>query len=326
MRERSWDIHMQAVIPVMAAANRFVEVYENLLGPPAGNEPYLLLQGFQNKTVESGKALWRMRCRALAEPAVAKLLVDTPIEQVAEELQRSAEGRAFWQEFQRFLSEHGWRSDAFELSDPAWVEDPSIPLAQLRDYLQAPDDADPAIKEEQSRVEREALVEETLERLDGHEGKPIFQMMLTIAQQYLPIQENHNFYIDQMNTVLQRRPFLELGRRLAKAGTIAQRDDVFYLRFDELPQAATQPKSHDWAALVAERRAERERWSAVVPPRELGTRLPQSVAENPITATFFGKKPKVSKDPKVITGVGASAGTVTATARVVRSLSEAHKL
>ena len=89
---------------------------------------------------------------------------------------------------------------------------------------------------------------------------------------------------------------------------------------------ATKPAARDWAALVSERRAERERWAAVVPPRELGTQPPQAVRENPITAVFFGTPPEPSQDPKVINGIGASAGTVTATVRVVRSLSEAGKL
>jgi pyruvate,water dikinase len=323
-REDSWDIHMQIVIPIMGTASRFGEVYEQMLGTPANNEPYWLLQGFDNKSTESGIALWAMRKRALADPAASKIISETPIERVADELR--AHAPAFWRAFEAFLQDYGWRSDAFELADPAWTEDPSIPLAQLRDYLKAPDGADPAIKAEQCRVEREQLVEETLERLDGHEGKPIFQMMLGVAQQYLPVQENHNFYIDQMNTVLQRRPFLELGRRLADAGTISDRDDVFYLEYSELASAATQPAARDWKALVAERRVYRERWSRVVPPREIGTRLPEELANNPISTAFFGKTPEASKDPKIINGIGASAGTVTATACVVRTLAEAHKL
>jgi len=275
-------------------------------------------------TMESGKALWRLRPTANADPAVAKIFAETPVERLAEELERF--GGPFWKAFGEFLKEYGWRSDAFELADPAWVEDPSIPLATLRDFIVAPDDADPALKEQQCAAERERIVQETRERLDGHEGRPIFEMMLGLAQQYLPIQENHNFYIDQMHTVLLRRPFLELGRRLAETGTVGSPDDVFYLRYQELAAAARQPTSQDWAALVAERRAERERWSRVVPPRELGTPPPLAVRENPISASFFGAKPEPSHDPKVINGIGASAGTVTAPARVVRSLSEAHKL
>ncbi len=326
LRARMWDIHMQAVIPVIGAARRFAEVYEQLLGKPAGNEPYLLLQGFENKTVESGKALWQLSRRALAVPAVAKLIAETPLAQLPKALQGSAEGRAFWEEFQRYLEEYGRRSDAFELSDPAWAEDPAVPLAALQDYLEAPDHADPALKERLCSEERERLLEETLARLDGHEAKPIFQMMLGVSQQYLPIQENHNFYIDQMNTVLTRRPLLELARRLAAAGVIADRDEVFYLTYEELRPAIVEPKPRDWEALVAERRAERARWAAVVPPRELGTPLPEVLRDNPITSSFFGKRPEPSQDPKVITGTGASGGTITATARIVRTLAEAHKL
>jgi pyruvate,water dikinase len=151
-------------------------------------------------------------------------------------------------------------------------------------------------------------------------------MMLPVAQQYLPIQENHNFYIDQMNTVLQRWPLLELGRRLAAASAIAQPDEVFYLTYEELTPAANAPASRDWASLVEERRAERERWSAVVPPRELGTPPPEGSRDNPIMNAFFGRKPEASQDPKVINGIGASAGTVTATARIVHTLAEADKL
>jgi phosphohistidine swiveling domain-containing protein len=326
LRARMWDLHMQVVIPVTGAASRFAEVYEQLLGKPSGNEPYLLLQGFENKTVESGKALWRLSRRALAAPAVAKLIAETPVAELPDALQGTAGGRAFWEELQRYLDEYGWRSDAFELSDPAWAEDPAILLATLQDFLDAPDDADPALKERLCREERERLTQETLARLDGHEAKPIFQMLLGVAQQYLPIQENHNFYIDQMNTVLTRRPLLELGRRLAAAGAVADRDDVFYLTYEELRPAIVEPKSRGWPALVAERRAERERWATVVPPRELGTPLPESVRDNPITSAFFGRRPEPSRDPKVITGTGASAGTVTATARIVRTLAEAHKL
>lgn len=326
LRARAWDLHMQTVIPVVGAASRFAEVYEQLLGKPAGNEPYLMLQGYENLTVESGKALWRLGRRALAEPAVARLIADTPTERLPEELQRSPEGSAFWEEFQRYLDRFGWRSDAYELADPAWVEDPAIPLNTLRAFLEAPDADDPALQQERSREERERLVREAMERLDGHEGKPLFEMMLRVSQQYLPIMENHNFYIDQMNMVLVRRPFLELGRRLAKAGAIDERDDIFFLRYDELAEATTRPPARDWPALVTERRAERERWAAVVPPRELGTVPEAGALQNPLSAIFLGTPPEPSQDPKVINGIAASAGTVTATARVVRSLAEADKL
>jgi pyruvate,water dikinase len=324
-RARMWDLHMQTVIPVMGAATRFAGLCEQLLGAGGEQRAYLMLQGFENKTVESGKALWDLSRRAMALPGVAKVIEETPAAELAAALQGTAEGKTFWQELEGYLTAYGWRSDAFELADPAWVEDPSIAIHALREQLNAPDSASPALNEERSRQEREETVSEALAQLDGHEGKPVFEMMLGVAQQYLPVQENHNFYIDQMNTVLLRRPVLEAGRRLADQQALRERDDVFYLTYDELSEALGQPRSQDWDALVQERRAERERRGAIVPPRELGTQ-PDPADENPMTTAFFGRRPEASKDPKVINGIAAAAGTVTGPARVVRKLSEAGKV
>jgi len=324
-RIHMWDLHMQAVIPIMGAASRFAETCQQLMGI-AQNEAYQMLQGFENLTVQSGIALWRVSRAALAAPAVAKLIETVAIDELPAALQGSAEGKAFWAQFQAYLDEYGWRSDAFELADPAWAEDPGVPLTQLREMLHARDEADPTGTEARSREEREEAVRDALARLEGNPGKPIFEMLLPIAQQYLPIQENHNFYIDQMNTVLLRRPVLALGERLAAAKAVAARDDVFYLTRDEAVAAAREPRARDWAALVAERRAERTRWSAVVPPRELGTPPPEGMRNNPISGAFFGARVEQSRDPKVINGIGASAGTVTGTARIVPSLAEAGKL
>jgi pyruvate,water dikinase len=326
MRVRAWDIHMQVVIPVMAAAGQFGELYKQVTGEPDTGRAFLLLQGFENKSVEAGAALWRLSRRVRARPTLAQLLEESPPRELPQRLVASDEGRALWDELRAYLDAYGWRSDAFELADAAWAEDPAIPLTALRDLARAPDDSDPLLKEARCREERERLVAETLQRLDGHEQRPLFEAMLPLAQQYLPIQENHNFFIDQMNTVLLRLPFLELGRRLVAAGALREQGDVFYLRREELAPAARGPRTHDWPALVDERRAERARWAAVVPPRELGTRPPEGTPANPWSDAFWGTRPEPSRDPKVITGIGASAGTVTATARVVRSLAEAGKL
>jgi hypothetical protein len=149
-------------------------------------------------------------------------------------------------------------------------------------------------------------------------------MMLGIAQQHLPIQENHNFHRSD-----EHRSAAAGHLELAAASPARTRSSGRRRLLSPRRRAVAggeRAKSRDWAALVAERHAERERWSAVVPPRELGTPLPESVRDNPITTAFFGKKPEASRDPKIINGIGASAGTVTGPARIVRTLAEAHKL
>ena len=324
MRERQFEIHSLVVFPVTLAASIFAQFYEGVIGPPEDNEHYQMLGGFPNKTMEAGQALYDLA--AEAPDQVAQTVRDLPAAELLSELDKSALGREFRTRLDAYLDEFGWRSDAFEFMDPSWREEPTPVLYNLKSYLRQ-GATDPRQEQAKAANARESLVAETMDRLAGSEAQlDTFRNLLQSAQTYLPIQENHNFYIDQQNTVLLRRPFLELGRRLAEAGAIGERDDIFYLTHDELPQAATQPGGRDWASLVAQRRAERERWAAVVPPRELGTPPPEGPQGNPWSILFFGQRPEPSRDPKVINGIAASAGTVTATARVVRSLSEAHKL
>jgi len=128
-----------------------------------------------------------------------------------------------------------------------------------------------------------------------------------------------------MNTVLLRLPVLEMGRRLAAAGALRDPDDAFYLTPAEMQEAAVSPDA-SWAALATERRAERDRWSKVVPPSYLGTRVPVPPGRAETVDRFFGLGREPSREPKIITGHGASKGVVTAPAKVVRSLGEANKL
>src|SRR4029078_11187104 len=77
----------------------------------------------------------------------------------------------------------------------------------------------------------------------------------------------------------------------------------------------------------AGRKAELERFARVVPPPFIGAPPPPS--DDPVVdviVRFFGLPVEPSADPSIINGVAASPGTVTATAKVVRSLEEASKL
>jgi pyruvate,water dikinase len=117
-------------------------------------------------------------------------------------------------------------------------------------------------------------------------------------------------------------PVLEAGRRLVAAGRMAERDDVFMLRYDEL-QDALRGGAGDLLELVANRRADLAKFRAKAPPAEFGlTPLPSDEPED----RFFGVKPPESADPRVINGHGASAGKVTGVARVILSLDDADRL
>lgn len=325
LRERQWELHFLAVFPATAAAIQFAQVYEETFGLPADNEHYRMLQGFPNKSVEAGQVLYDLAQEAKGVPAVAETIRSTPAESVLAELGCTAAGRDFLARLDAYIEEYGWRSDNFELLDRSWREDPTPVVYNLKGYLRE-GATDPRVEQSRAAADRERLVREMLERTAGDQARHNqLQMLVSIAQQYLPVQENHNFYIDQMNTVLLRLPALELGRRLAEAGAIEEPDDVFFLSAGEIREAAVRSDGSRRSA-VAARRAERERWRRVVPPLFLGSAPPDQMPRSDMLERFFGLGLEPSKDPKVITGYGASRGTVTAPARVVRTLNESDKL
>ncbi len=322
-RVRMWDLHMRAVGPVMAAAGQFVNVYEQIFGADGG--AYVLMQGFPNKSVESGAKLWELSRQAAQRPAVRDVILGAPPARALAELERTDDGRAFLAMFRSYLEEYGWRSDAFELADPTWIESPVVPLTLLREYLRKGEDADPAAREERARAERERLEAEIEPRVAGHPLEGMFRFLQQAARQYVPLQEDHNFYIDQMHTALLRRPLVEAGRRLATAGGLASPDDVFYLTVEELRDALLIPE-RDRRALVAERRAARQAAFDLDPPESLGSPPPEPLMRDPMFASFYGQTRRAAASARVLVGVPASPGRVTATARVVRSLDEADKL
>jgi phosphohistidine swiveling domain-containing protein len=322
-RVRMWDLHMRAVGPVMAAAGQFVRVYEQVFGTDAG--AYVLMQGFPNKSVESGAKLWDLSRLAGERPSVRETILGLPPARALAQLESTEGGRAFLEAFRAYLDEYGWRSDAFELADPVWIESPVIPLTLLREYLGRGDDANPAVREERARAERERLEREIALQIAGHPLEGMFRFLQQAAQQYVPIQENHNFYIDQMHTALLRRPLVEAGRRLAAAGSVATPDDVFFLTADELQDALLTP-GRDRRAVIAERRAARDAGFALDPPETLGAPPPEPLLREPMLAAFYGQARRGPSTARVLVGVPASPGRVTATARVVRSLAEAGKL
>src|SRR5919199_2289500 len=162
----------------MTAISSFDDLYRDLFGhagqegaPAASGEPapagasgpafgaYRLLQGFENKTVEGGRALWRLSRRALAAPAVRKVLEEAAAADVIPALEGTEDGRAFLAGLRAYLDAWGRRGDRWGWSYPSWVEDPTPVIKNLKDYVTQPDrdlDAEMAAQV----AERERLVAE----------------------------------------------------------------------------------------------------------------------------------------------------------------------
>ena len=328
---RLWDIHFLIAFPFLIAPSLFDDMYEDVFGRETTFDAYRLLQGFGNKTVDSGHALWALSREALANPNVRQVIESNEAAAVPAALEASEEGRAFLGKLRAYLEEYGQRSDVFaELGSYHWIEDPTTPINNLKDYITQPDRdlrADLAALAD----ERERLIGEARERIKSYPeaAKGEFEFLLKAAQAGTIIQEDHNHWIDQRGTYKVRLVMLEFGNRFAAAGAIAEPNDVFYLKMDELHETANQLEGADRKQIAAERKAEMEHFRGITAPPALGTPPAGPPPDDPISnamGRFWGAPVPQSEDPSVINGNAGAPGKVTGIAKVVANLSEAGKV
>ena len=327
---RLWEIHFTVNFPMMLSISMFEEFYRDLFGSDGAFDAYRLLQGLDNKTVETGRELWRLSRQALEMPEVRKVLEEDAAADVLPALEGSTEGQKFLAKLNAYLDEYGQRGDLWGVSYPTWAEDPTPVIKMLKDYVTqsggGPDEELAALA-----AERERLVAESRERLKGYPQavRDEFESSLKAAQEGMVLSEDHGFWIDFNSTARVRKVVMEFGRRFAEAGLIERADDVSHLNLDEVRETAERLPEPDRSEIVAGRKAELERFAGIEPPPALGTPPEGPPPDNPFNRMimkFFGGPPQPSGEPGVLRGNPGSPGVVRGRARVLRSLPEAAEL
>jgi pyruvate,water dikinase len=325
------DIHFLTVMPAYTAVSLFDDLYRDLFSGGAF-DGYRLLQGIDNKTLETGRALWELSRRAFAAPQVRKVLEEEAAAAVIPTLEGSAEGRAFLTELRVYLDKYGHRGQTCLAihPSPSWIEDPTPVIKNLKDYIAQPDQH-PMAELQRLAEERERLVAEARAQLQGYPQPVVeqFEFLLEAAQEGIVLTEDHAFWIDYSSLYQMRRLFLEFSRRLAEGGVVEAADDVWNLTIEEIRASAKTPA--DRRALVARRKAEMERFGTVEAPPALGTMPPGPPPDTQmgrVFAKFFGEPPQAEAGAptNVLKGHAGSPGTVRAPARLVRSLADAGRL
>src|SRR5262249_333635 len=328
--KRLSEIHFQIALPPYIAIVLFDQLYHDLFGEAGAFDAYRLLEGIDNKTLETNRALWSLSRKALASSPVREALEQNAPEAVPFMLERSTEGRVFLTGLRAFLDPYGHRGDKWSFATPRWAEDPSPVIRNLRDYLAQPDrDCDREVAA--LAAERERLVAEARARIQGYPQPVIdqFEVYLKAAQEGVVITEDHDFWIDFACTYQIRLVVLELARRFTESGLLDHIDDIWHLNLAELRQTARDFPHYDPRRPVPERKAEIERWRHVQPPPELGTRPatpPPDTPVNRVLLKFFGGSPPPQTEPDLLRGNPGSPGVARGPARVIRSVFDAVRL
>jgi pyruvate,water dikinase len=328
--EQVWQYTVHGWINLaLLPATALTDFYSAEIAPEDPNEGWHLIQGYENKSVDTSKGLWRISRRVIANPMLLNIFENVEPRAIVATLETSDEGQAFLRELWRYLDEFGWRGDGmYEVGDVTWRELPLIPLNTIQGYLRLSEDDNPDLVLQRARQRRETLADQARARLANKPDKlRRFEDLLHASRYTLRLTEDHSYWIDQMGVAAFRRFLLSVGARLVRKGALNNRNDVFFLYLDEVRDALR--SGADKCGLVAERRATFDAAAKIVPPDHLGAPTPFNA--DPLFVAIIDKMQGLlpnepSTDPNVISGIAASPGTVQGTARVVRTLEEASKL
>ncbi len=320
LRRRTGRQHTQVTMPAWIGMNVLINTYKELI---AGSdlEALRLAQGYGNKSVEAGEALWRVSELAKSLPVVRDALLNSDGDSVLTGLAALPEAAPFLEAFDAYLDEFGWRSGG-DFSAPTWAEAPATPLALVRTYLQT-DGYDPAAEQQRLVEEREAATAEVMLQLDDA-ARAKLEDVLDAARSVSRHMEDHNYWMDQRLYSLPRRMVLAAGRRLVAAGELEVEAGVFYLRAQELIDVLRGERSNV-RDTAAERKTAFAHWQTVTPPRSIGAPLPDDER-----GRIMDEAPPPSRDVELqgneLRGNGSSAGVARGPVRVVPTLEDAGRL
>ncbi|HEY5629690.1 MAG TPA: phosphoenolpyruvate synthase [Candidatus Limnocylindrales bacterium] len=215
-----------------------------------------------------------------------------------------------------WLDSYGMRCvGEIDITRPRWSERPSALLPLILGNVRNFEPGEAARRFERGRQEAEAKEQELLARVralpDGAQKADETKRKIDRVRTFIGYREYPKFGMVSRYFVY-KQALLGEASRLVRAGVIPERDDIFYLSFQELHEAVRANRAD--AGLIRERKAAFRSYEALTPPRVL-TSDGLAVA---------GEYRRQGPPAGALVGLAVSAGTVEGRARVLLDLAKAN--
>ncbi|MDQ0798592.1 phosphohistidine swiveling domain-containing protein [Arthrobacter sp. SLBN-112] len=314
-----------AILPVPLVGFAMLGIAGKLLGGDAWDELQPVIRGLANNvTTEMDLELWRLATAIKDDGESCAALMASDPAALAEDFKAGRLPARLDAGLGRFLDRYGHRAVAeIDVGLPRWSEEPAHILGILANYLRLENPAlAPDLLFSKAAEDAEARVDRLVARAAGR-GRirgMLVRAALRRARLFAGLRELPKYQL-VVGLGEVRRQLRRVGAELAEAGALECPDDVFFLDFAEARQAlagetgdrgATLP---DFRALVAARQPDYR--------RELGRHhIPRVLLSD-------GTEPEAVRTAVgiadgTLAGSPASAGMVTAAARVVLDPVGAH--
>ena len=268
-----------------------------------------------NVTSEMGLALLDVADVIRPHPEVVAFLQDVDDEGFLDELPEFDGGGEAREAIQAFLDKYGMRCvGEIDITRPRWSERPTTLVPVILGNISSFEPGAGARRFEQGRQEALAKEQEVLERLralpDGEHKAAETKRRIDLVRTFMGYREYPKYSMVSRYFVY-KQALLEEAGRLVRAQVLREKEDVFYLTFQEFHDVVRTNRVDD--QLIGQRKDAFRSYQALTPPRVL-TSDGEAVA---------GAYRRDDVPPGALVGLPVSAGIVEGRARVILDMAQA---
>ncbi|MGW6391091.1 rifamycin-inactivating phosphotransferase [Streptomyces sp. NPDC055103] len=307
-------VNMRAVMAGMEATWWLNDKLEEWLGEKNVADT-LTLSAPGNVTSEMGLALLDVADVIRPRSEVVAFLRDVEDEGFLDELAKLPGGAEARDAIEAYLDRYGMRCvGEIDITRPRWRECPTTLVPVILDNVRNFEPGAAGRRFEQGRQRARKKEHDVLSRLralpDGDRKADETQRMIDRVRTFIGYREYPKYDI-VCRTFVYKQALLAEAERLVRAGVLREREDAFFLSFEELHEVVRAQRADD--RLIRRRKEAFRSYDALTPPRVL-----TSDGE-----TVTGAYRRDDVPAGALTGLAVSAGTVEGRARVVLDMADA---
>lgn len=315
LRRILFDLQSTAVF--MAAMNASAWINDNMnawLGEK--NAADTLSQSVDgNITSEMGLALMDVADVIRPYPEVIDYLQLTKDDNFLDELVKFDGGQESRDAIQGFLDKYGMRcAGEIDLTRTRWSEKPITLVPLILGNIKNFEPNASRRKFEQGRREALAKEQELIHRLkqlpDGEQKAKETRRMIDLVRNFIGYREYPKYGMVNRYFVY-KQALLKEAERLVHAGVIREKEDIYYLAFEELHEAARTKKLDD--RIISKRKEEYQRYEKLSPPRVM-------TSDGEIIRGEYNRE---NLPDGALAGLAVSSGVIEGRARVMWNMEDA---
>ncbi|MCX4594799.1 phosphoenolpyruvate synthase [Streptomyces sp. NBC_01549] len=313
-RVLSDPLNLQAIMAGMEATWWLNDKLQDWLGEKNAADT-LTLSAPDNVTSEMGLALLDVADVIRPQPEVVAFLQGVEDEGFLDELAKLAGGTEARDAIEAYLDLYGMRCvGEIDITRPRWRERPTTLVPVILDNVRNFEPGAAERRFEQGRQKAQKKEQDVLSRLralpDGDRKADVAKRMIDQVRSFIGYREYPKYGIVSRYFVY-KQALLEEAERLVQANVLLEKEDIFYLTFQELHDVVRSNQVD--GRLVQQRKDAFRSYHALTPPRVLTS------DGEAVTGAY--RRDDVPADALI--GLPVSAGTIEGRARVILDMAEA---